>query len=72
MEKSYEAGEGADHEATQQRVFRAERIASRQALKQEHCPRSAGPSEAGSAGPAAAREEAAECSLKGTGLGLRL
>ena len=34
-----------------------EQPASRQALKQEHCPRSAGTSEAGTAGPAAAREE---------------
>lgn len=70
MEKSYEGGEGADHEATQPRVLRAGRIASRQALKQEHCPRSAGTSEAGTAGPAAAREEEAEGSLRGTGPGL--
>lgn len=54
----------------QPRVLRAGRIASRQALKQEHCPRSAGTSEAGTAGPAAAREEEAEGSLRGTGPGL--
>ena len=68
MEKSYEGGEAADHEATQQRVFQAERTASQQASPETGAlPKVCRTSEAGTAGPTAAREEEAECSLRGQG-----
>ena len=71
MEKSYEGGEGTDHEATQQTVFQAERTASQQASPETGALAKVCRDKWGWHGWASSgKGRGGECSLRGTGWGL--